>query len=479
MLFIIPLAVACTKDKGSYNYTELNELTISNMEDSYRIEQFTSLKISPVITGNMGFNPEDYDYLWFTYQYNTNRDISDTLSREKELNTDIAIATGVYQLVFRATEKATGILYTQECSITVVNSFTGGLLALSNVNGDANVTFINTAYTVIEDAFQRVNGRVAGKNPRRIQFPNSMLQSYLPVYIFNDDEVGGVIVNRLDYSYQRDFREAFHFPPEVIKPQNIGHGAYGNNDYICNDGDIHVRDLQVNPMPRFGIRVEGDYKVAPFTFMNTIGTSFCFFYDMKNQRFIYMNFPLDLSNTKTTFQLESDYSAYEFDPKNVGMDMLWGDALGAGVTTISQGRAVMQNAAGERYMFSFDLNNRTLTPDKKWKIEHPGIAQARSFTSVHPGNFLYYAYENKIVCISFSTNNLLAVYEFPAGTQIDHIEGGDFARRTQMWVATSNGSKAKNSGSIHYMTPSTDGSLTLDRSFPNVCGQVVDFEYKP
>lgn len=47
-----------------------------------------------------------------------------------------------------------------------------------------------------------------------------------------------------------------------------------------------------------------------------------------------------------------------------------------------------------------------------------------------------------------------------------------------MWVGVSDGSGAKNSGSIVVLEMSTDGSLKEVARYKNVCGKVVDFEYK-
>ena len=38
-------------------------------------------------------------------------------------------------------------------------------MALSEVEGNANVTFINVVNTVTEDAYEKVNGEIAGRSP--------------------------------------------------------------------------------------------------------------------------------------------------------------------------------------------------------------------------------------------------------------------------------------------------------------------------
>ena len=63
-------------------------------------------------------------------------------------------------------------------------------------------------------------------------------------------------------------------------------------------------------------------------------------------------------------------------------------------------------------------------------------------------------------------------------TWIMCIECDQVGNTNQMWVGVSDGSGAKNSGSIVVLEMSTDGSLKEVARYKNVCGKVVDFEYK-
>ena len=49
-------------------------------------------------------------------------------------------------------DKETGITYTTEyaTSVTVINSYSKGMMALSSEDGEASVTFVNTVGTVTE-----------------------------------------------------------------------------------------------------------------------------------------------------------------------------------------------------------------------------------------------------------------------------------------------------------------------------------------
>ena len=54
---------SCYKDKGNYDYHDINELTITGINSYYQLRQGDVLKISPTITGSLtAFNEDDYDY---------------------------------------------------------------------------------------------------------------------------------------------------------------------------------------------------------------------------------------------------------------------------------------------------------------------------------------------------------------------------------------------------------------------------------
>lgn len=150
-----------------------------------------------------------------------------------------------YSLVFEITDKETGVSYVPDrrAQITVVNSYSKGMMALSNVNGEANVTFVNVVGSVVEDAYQKVNGEVAGKNPTGVRYITSMIAgAEKMVVIMTDDERGGVVVKPLDMSYVMDFKDMFYFQPEVVKPQSFGTHSVTLYEYVNNNGILYRRE---------------------------------------------------------------------------------------------------------------------------------------------------------------------------------------------------------------------------------------------
>ena len=484
LIFIACSLSACLEDKGNDIYVELNDLMIGEIRDT-TVEQFTRLKIIPDLTTRNGdFNSENYDYLWHMYKtYNgiNNPVESDTLSFEKDLNVEITSIPEQYTLVFEVTDKETGVQYfSKETQVTVINSYSAGMLVLSEVDGDANLTFVNVAGSIIEDMYQKVNGEVAGQNPTGVRYIGKGLVSQAEemVVIMMDDERGGVVVKPFDMSYVMDFEGMFYFAPDVVKPQSFGTHDVAMYEYVNNNGKLYRRNCAESGYAKFGVAIEGDYGyIAPFDFYYSliVYPMVAYFYDQGKERFVYMNVPLEGNSVITLPDV-----AGEFNPNNVGMQMLWGGLFGDPYM-MNNGRAVMEDDNGERYALSFTVggsNAGYFVPQKKFHLTYEGVGEAHTFTTSQSANLLYYSYGNKIACVSFSTGNLLgAPYEVEGGN-IDYIECDQKGNTNQMWVGISDGSKAKNSGSILVLEMGTDGSLKEVARYDNICGKVVDFDYK-
>ena len=322
LCFVACLLASCLEDKGNDLYIELNDVTIGKIRDT-TVEQFTRLKIEPEITTRSGeFKAEDYTYLWYMYTtYGMSSLTSaDTLSLEKNLDTEITCIPGDYSLVFKVMDKETGITYTTEyaTSVTVINSYSKGMMALSSEDGEASVTFVNTVGTVTENAYKKVNGEAAGKNPTGIRYITGMIsEAEEMIVIMTDDEKGGTVVKPLDMSYVMDFKDMFYIQPEVIKPQSFGTAEVTWYEYVNNNGIIYRRENRESGYPKYGVAVKGEYdRIAPFDFFDATGSYVAWFYDQGRERFIYLNCPL-----QGDVMIELQVMSGEFNNKNVGMQM--------------------------------------------------------------------------------------------------------------------------------------------------------------
>ena len=466
------LFTACASDEGNYDYTQSNDLTISGLESSYTVEQFTSLSIHPNITGTQGFDSSNYDYVWYIYQVNGNGDI-DTLSTEKDLDAEINLSPKDYDLIFQVKDKQTGVFYMQRTDVTVVNSYSNGLIILSNVDGYGNVAFVNSIDKVTENVFESVNGYKLGRNAVGAFYTGGDEVQRM-VVITTDD--GSVATDPIDFHEMFPFSEMFYFPMTPGRMTCLCRSEWGFNEHIIVDGYTFNRYISFvdTPFQKYGARVGGDYELAPFSFYEDNDP---YFYDQKGKRFMYYNY--------SDLQPVLDADSPLFNPANMGMTMLWGRNFG--VSGESHVRAVMQDASGNRFFIGgtkdvgYDMTTwesfYRLLPTHKQELTQEGAAQATTFAiGNNEPNFLYYAYGNKIACVSINTGNVIATYTLPQN--IDYMEFNYYDNPEQLYVAVSDGSGSAKSGSVYVLEAASDGTLSEVKNYKNICGKVVDFEYK-
>ena len=466
------VAMACTEDKGNYDYTPLNDLSISGIESEYLIERDSQLVIPVTITADEDFQESRYDYLWYVWRVNNAAD-PDTLSWEKDLNVTISVVPGDYDLRYIVTDKNTDISYTYRTSLTVIDSYSKGVMALSNAGGQADVTFINAVNTLTPHVYVEANGESAGNNPLGIYYIGGG-EFVAPLVVIATEE-GSKVANPADFSEFMDFSELFYFAPEPGIMQCLCKSNWGYDEYVIVDGKVYNRRLAFveNLYQPYDTQAKGDYYAATFSMYES--TNAAFFYDQVGQRFIYNNYGV---------MIPVEASSGAFNAADMQMDMVYGFALDENL------RAVMEDEAGQRYMISatkavtynddYTETYIRVTPISMLPMEGEGTADASAFAmSTRDLGFLYYAYGNKIACISTVTGNILSVYEgFAAGQQVDYIEFDRTENTDRLWVGVSDGSGAAESGSIYFLKMASDGSLTEEVHFENVCGKVVDFEYK-
>lgn len=475
---LLGLLGACTKDKGNYDYISLNELTIGGIEKSYTVEVSERLAISADIQGTEDFDAARYDYLWYAWRVNNAAD-PDTLSREKDLDVEMQIAVGEYNLRYVVTEKETGVYYKLDADLYVVNSYSKGVVALSSVDGKANVTFINAVNRVTEDAYQTANGEVAGTHPVGVYYTGGS-ESVAGTLVISTEE-GAKVVNPNDFSEMIDFSEFFYITPKNQVMQCLCKSNWGFDEFVIVGGKVFYRAIGSswsNLYQKYDPEMKGDYEAAPFSMYEA---NDFFFYDQKGKRFLYA------SSYENPMPVEKPTSG-DFDPTDMKATMVYGIAFD------EDARAVMDGDDGERFVIVVTKKEDRegewpnvnyyyrVIPQRKLVINHTGFADATTFAvSSTEIDYLYYATGNKIMCVGMQGGSVIAEFDgFAAGEQVDYME---FDRSEEnpnrLYVGVSDGSGTAKSGSIYYLKMNSDGSLEKEAYFEKVCGKVVDFEYKP
>ena len=466
---LLSVVMACTEDKGNYDYLPLNELTLEGMAESYQVEKDSAFAISMTITGETGFSEANYDFLWYAWNTLDEEAIPDTLSYEKNLDMVMSLPIGEYTLRYVVTEKETGVYYAAEADLSVINSFSKGVVALSRIEGgDSDLTFINSVNTVTKHAYKEANAGVsAGNGPLGIYYLGGTYGTKNVLLISTEEKQ--MTVEPADFTDYRSLAGWFYIEPEGVVEAM---GAVSLYEYLIIGGKAYSRVAFPfsNPTGMFDYKIAGEYDLAPFV----LEGSSIFFYDKEKHCFYF--YP----GWEGMIVATSVGSA--FNAADTGMDMLYGQTFGENM------RAVMVDDEGKRYMISglqtaeYDLDLSGYQPminaQRKLEMTQGGAAEAVSFTiSSKDPDFLYYAYDNQIVCVSML--NGMELGRTTLDQNIDRIEFNDADNPELLYVAVSDGSETTDSGSIYFFEMASNGTLTEQARFEHVCGKVIDFEYKP
>ena len=466
---LLSVVMACTEDKGNYDYLPLNELTLEGMAESYQVEKDSAFAISMTITGETGFSEANYDFLWYAWNTLDEESIPDTLSYEKNLDMVMSLPIGEYTLRYVVTEKETGVYYAAEADLSVINSFSKGVVALSRIEGgDSDLTFINSVNTVTKHAYKEANAGVsAGNGPLGIYYLGGTDGTKNVLLISTEEKQ--MTVEPADFTDYRSLAGWFYIEPEGVVEAM---GAVSVDEYLIIGGKAYSRMASpfANPTGMFNYKIAGEYDLAPFV----LEGSSIFFYDKEKHCFYF--YP------GWTGMIVATSVGSAFNAADTGMDMLYGQTFGENM------RAVMVDETGKRYMISglqtaeYDLDLSGYQPminaQRKLEMTQGGAAEAVSFTiSSKDPDFLYYAYDNQIVCVSML--NGMELGRTTLDQNIDRIEFNDADNPELLYVAVSDGSETTDSGSIYFFEMASNGTLTEQARFEHVCGKVIDFEYKP
>lgn len=511
ILIIISIftATSCMKEKGNYDYSDLNEITIDTL-NMRTLSQFDSLKLTPVISQSKFDTEENLDFLWYWYRTDVDERIIDTLSTERNLKYYAGDEPGKYGLRLKVTDRRTG-LYARLPIDIVISGGNSGLLVLSSINNKANLTIVNEAKDLFQDAYYAANGEHAGENPISIACVDIYQKLGMQeIMIFCNDTKGGVTLNYDNFVKEREIGKLFFATPSVLLPQSYtaseSQMVKVDYDFIINNGRLHARELKnvgvSNPTDMLFLpEIMGDYSLSPYSFINA---NTLLFYDNKNYCFRVLNCgggnissnifaPAPLEN-------EANVDNMPFNPRNVGLEMIFGGEGWKPSGYVGNGYGIFRKpgttSLDEMYCLKFNIGDKmSFTPPYgtyfvsyfKHKItQAPGMNEAKAFAISKKDPYIYYAHNNLIYSYDVEYDKAKEVYNLDTvvnkGAKVDYLyirNGSSVELSAKMWVGSSEGDHSTKTGSIHVLTMGRNGDVTKqDTVYKNICGKVVSMSYK-
>ncbi|MBO9561132.1 MAG: hypothetical protein J7621_00100 [Niastella sp.] len=405
------LLTACHKDKGNYDYTELQDMYVNTASTgrAFIVKQFDTLKLKSNLVYNGDRSKLKYSWSAYFMVPNVNDNLADTLSTSEDLAVPIPYLPSKYYLEFTATDSTTGRRAAVRYEMTV-ESIGAGLLVLYEKDGKVDCDLIKTkllegltpADEVVRNLYSLANPTVplTGDALAIGAFNLSDVQ-YISLYTSNN----GVAVSPADMVISKNFKDLFFLAPNTVKPQ--GYTAplgFLTNDYefsagfefLVNDGQLYSNMVifAFGSESAFSLLAPatGNYKISPYPIF---GGARIVVYDELSRGFL-QGSPL---GTTLSPYVSSTQGSPPFNFSNIGKDLIYlSYAFGGTYVCYGVFKNPVDNGARYVYMMDFLTSTARAVMDVS---SLPNIAQARLFAFGVRGPLIYYAAGNKVYQIVF------------------------------------------------------------------------------
>lgn len=466
---------SCVKDNSIIVSKKIDDIKISGLNTTYTATIDQLLEINPVVDKQFTADA-DLDYVWYAFTQATQFK-ADTIAKVKNLSVQVALKPDVYTLVLKVTDKNIGVFYKAQTALTVNSDFSPGIMILTQNNGQASLSFLNTVSgKFTEDVYQKINGESLGTNPTSVNyFPQ---RSSMPpeVVITCADDRGGVVLTPSSLVKNRNIRNSFVIPWAVSGPMNVQRyvdcPATALQDYLIIDGKICNRSKNAGEI-LFKTELIGlDYTASPVYFYE--GSSRPTFFDTKNSRFVCHDGTGGILNIFSTIT-----GAGTIDPNNVGLNPIYG-----GNSAGNNYFGVFESPAKDkRYILRYLCNGsaRSFTATEKFEVTGTltDVMNAQAFAATRSlKDYLFYAAAGKIYVYNVATKSGGLLTDLGAQVNINFLKFT--VATTELKVGYTNAALAQKKGCFATYSIGTVGGITATQTRKNegFCDKVIDISDK-
>lgn len=306
MIAFTCMVVSCYDDKGSYNYTDVNEVEIDELGDGYSvIFKKDTLKIVPKVSFTMdSLTPDRYEYEWKAVPGLTNKNPGGVIGTERDLVYFTELYPGSYSLYLKIRDKQTGLLWMNSTPLSVRTEVALGFLLIGeDPDGYVNVDMIAMpSDTIVLKSLLSNNGLPPMKGPKRIMYTSSGISSFDPyVKLWVATEDRSYYVNTTTFSgdplntFERMVYSSFEMPAELNPVHMIAKSRAGAmSSYrmvVCDNGYVFLVSLfsgeyYANPINRASKTQDVLFKAYPYIFSTPGYVSGAVIYDTDDNRFL-------------------------------------------------------------------------------------------------------------------------------------------------------------------------------------------------
>lgn len=262
ILLIGVVLAACYEDKGNYDYHEINQLTVDQIDSIYSRDQFDTLFIHPELKGTQYDEEDRFSYEWWIN--------GEVVSQDKNLAYKILAPLGknTCKLIITDKELETKVynpFYLQVASSTASDA----IVVLCNYKGKAELSFKrldrNTPFQ--EVFYEKVNGEVLGRGALQMDQNYYFIDRLAGLFLLTNDGLITLDVNTM--MKYGDINGAYVYDKALPKPELGTYSVDGFSIWRGSDTPFfNIRLIECNYF------IVADGKLTWFQYLHSFSDDF-------------------------------------------------------------------------------------------------------------------------------------------------------------------------------------------------------------
>lgn len=265
MLVAVVAAIACSRDLGNYEYSDLKEPVITGLQDISTLT-LSRLQLTPDL-GDADFTEGEYTFEWKVLNRNS-MDAPVVIGTQKNLDYEVTLVPGAYTLYFTVTEASTGLYWQHSVLLTVSSSMSEGWMVLCSDEGRARLDVVSAVTGETISDVLKGNGMPRLNGPRRIQWLSDKTDAASPFYLLTDDGATRLGKDAFEWKPEYDFSYEVAVQDKLV-PHSIVSAGFGK--VVVSGTSAHYCEIMgIDGL--YGSAVNKGFAVAPYVGANVLAT---------------------------------------------------------------------------------------------------------------------------------------------------------------------------------------------------------------
>ena len=443
---------SCSEDKGNYDYTEKQVITIDGIPESISVEsELDYIDFKPTVTSAIdGELTEENENYTFLYQKKNSEGKWVDVEEGKDIYQLAKLPTGSHPFVFSVTDNRTGVKALKLFMVDAKTSTSEGWMVLCNVGAEKQARMDMLTQIDLDRIFPKhdvlvyANESLKLTDAKKIGFSSSQTKNRNRIVMMagngsyllptSDDQcykefvkVTGVNDFKKNLFMSKVDDNIVNFvtvPANIWKPDHDAQLCVSDagNVYACNTKETMTAfESAINTSKRGD---DPEYKVAPFigvSLSRNLGSRYgaALLFDTDNHRFIGWHGVSEPAK-QTCYPLEDPAPAEKkFSFQTGSMDL-----VSMVNTNLSEGLVycIMQDGSN-RHIYAINLADDTFKQFGAYlNLNLPNFDKATLFAASSQFSVIYYAYKNVVYAYNYLTKSCVEALTLPAGEEVTMIK---------------------------------------------------------